>query len=176
MLGKLRLSLLLRLLGIICGLWIIEENNFGQDEKFKALFIYNFTKYIQWPDNFGNEFVITVIGNSDMVNELSFIATKKTVGQSSITVVNAKSASEVKKCQIVFISHGNMNELSKLIERSKEYNTLIITESPKSCSQGACINFVSMSGSIKFEISKTNLESSGLKVNATLMNLGIAAN
>jgi hypothetical protein len=112
---KLRLSLLLKLFGIICGLWIIEENNFGQDEKFKALFIYNFTKYIQWPDNFGSDFTITVIGNSELVNELSFIATKKTVGQNSITVVTAKSASEVKKCQIVFISHGNMNELSKLI-------------------------------------------------------------
>ncbi len=176
MFKKRRMSLLQKIFWIICGLYLVEGTSIGQEEKFKALFIYNFTKYIQWPGNIEGDFKIVVIGSNTMVNELNIIASKKTVGQSTISVESAKSASSVKQCQIAFISHENMDQLSELVEKAKHSNILIITESPKSCLQGACLNFVSMSGSIKFEISKTNIESYGLKISAALMNLGIIVN
>jgi len=176
MVKKQRLLLSLKLFGIICGLWIVQGNLFGQDEKFKALFIYNFTKYIEWPDISGSEFKITVLGDANLVTELVQIASKKAVGLNSIIVSSVKAGSEVKKCQILFISHKNMGELPKLIEKVKGSNMLIITEAPNGCSLGASMNFVTTNGSIKFEISKLNIDNAGLKVNEGLLKLGILVN
>jgi hypothetical protein len=173
---KNRSLLSLKLFVIFCGLFIFGRNCFSQEEKFKALFIYNFTKYIEWPANTGNEFNIAVIGNTLLVNELTTIASKKTVGSNSIKVISVKSSAEIKDCQIIFISKNSMDELPKLIEQGKNNGTLIITEVPKSCSQGAGVNFVLNNGSIKFEISRTNIESSKLKVSQGLLKLGIEVN
>ena len=54
--------------------------------KIKAIYIYNFTKYIEWPETYreGN-FVVGVLGTSvPLVNELNKMATSKTVGTQKI--------------------------------------------------------------------------------------------
>ncbi len=174
--GKFSLPFSLKLLGIIFGLWIIAENSFGQDEKFKALFIYNFTKYIEWPAINGNDFKIAIVGNNNLANELNSIASKMKVGQRSINIISAKFSSEIFDCQIVYISNNNIAELSYLKGKAKSNNYLIITETPNSCLLGSCINFVSRNGSLKYEISKLNIENAGLKVNSSLLVLGIEVN
>jgi hypothetical protein len=176
MLNKGKAGFSLKLFAVIFGLLLITVSIYGQEEKFKALFIYNFTKYIQWPENVEGDFKITIIGNIDLVKELDFIATKKTVGQSAIIVLSAKSAALLKKCQMVFVSRDKIDELPDLIDKAKQFNALIITESPNACSKGSAINFVTSNGSIKFEISKSNIENAGLKISGALLNLGIVLN
>ena len=176
MMRKSRYLFLLTLSGIIFGLWLTEGNTFSQEEKFKALFIYNFTKYIEWPAVSGDNFKVAVIGNNDLVNELNNISTKKKIGQLNMSIIKAKSTSEVSKCQVIFVADNSYSELPELIDKAKKDNTLIITETPNACTHGACINFVSKNGSIKYEISKPNIVSYGLKVNAELLTLGIAVN
>ena len=167
---------LFRLLGIFICFFVFENCSYGQDEKFKALFIYNFINYIDWPNLNGNNFKIIVLGNNTLASELTGFTSQKKIGQLSISVVPVKSSAEITDCQIVFISHGNNDELAKLVDKSKRNHILIITETPNSCAVGACLNFISKNGSIKFEISKSNIESSGLKVNSGLFNLGILVN
>ena len=63
-----------------------EETN----AKIKAIYIYNFTKYIEWPESYrqGN-FVIGIVGNnSTLVNELKKMATVKTVGNQHLEIKN----------------------------------------------------------------------------------------
>jgi hypothetical protein len=48
----------------------------AQDEKLKAVFVYNFTRYLDWPQKSGN-FVILVLGRSPIYAELADIALKK---------------------------------------------------------------------------------------------------
>jgi hypothetical protein len=50
-----------------------------QDERLKAIFIYNFTKHISWPSKSGN-FVISVPGNNKIITEIEVIAANKTAG------------------------------------------------------------------------------------------------
>ena len=66
----------------------------SQDEKLKAIFVYNFTKYVNWPTRSGN-FVITVLGKSPISTEILSIASKKTVGNSPIEVKVVNTPEEV---------------------------------------------------------------------------------
>ena len=83
----------------------------AQDEKFKALFMYNFTKYIEWPQaKQSGDFVIGVIGNSAIVGELETIAQKKTVGAQAIKVKQVSSAEDLTKMHIVYVTEDKSGE------------------------------------------------------------------
>lgn len=146
----------------------------AQDERFKAIFIYNFTKYINWPANQG-DFIINVLGNDRIIAEMSEIATKKMVGTSKIDIVKILSPSEIKHCQIVFISSSKMDMLSEVIQIARTKNILVITEKVNACKGGSCINFLSRDGKLTFEISKSNFETCGLQVSIDLLKLGTIA-
>ncbi len=52
-------------------------DDISREDQIKAVFIYNFTKYIQWPESDTSEvFIIGVLGNSNLVIPLRRIAQK----------------------------------------------------------------------------------------------------
>jgi hypothetical protein len=147
----------------------------AQDEKFKAIFVYNFTKYIDWPAKPGN-FIITVFGNDPITAEIQSIASKKTVGSTSIDVKNIRSAAEISSCHILYVPDSKSDALTQVLAKAKDMNILVITENKDACKNGSCINFVSNGGKITYEISRKNIENNGLKVSGDLMQLGIIVN
>ena len=84
------ISLILSLLGVLSF-----SSIYGQNEKFKALFIYNFTNYIDWPSNGGTTFVVAVVGDSPIIGGLQLISKIKTVGKLSIEVIKINTVSEM---------------------------------------------------------------------------------
>jgi hypothetical protein len=147
----------------------------AQEEKFKAIFIYNFTKYINWPSKPG-DFIITVLGNDAIVGEIESIATKKTIGNLKIKVITINSPSDIGNCHIIYVSRGNADVLSKVAQKARELNILLITDKQNACSLGADINFINNGGKLTFEISKQNIENCGLQINSALLSLGKAVN
>jgi hypothetical protein len=143
----------------------------GQDEKMKAIFVYNFTRYIGWPEKPGN-FIILILGKSPISAELTDVALKKKVGNSTIEVRNINSFQEVSDCHIVYVTSSKTDQLASILSLSGKKNILIITEKDGACKNGAGINFVNLNGKLTFEISKTNMVKSGLTVSSVLYGLG----
>lgn len=146
---------------------------FAQGEKYQALFIYNFTKYIEWPSNSSNEFVIGVYGNDIIIGELEKVASHKTVGSQEIKIKSFTSPEEIASCNIVYIPSNKSNKMTEVMNNAKE-NTLVVTDKKGAAQQGAGINFVIVDGKQKFEINSNNINKSGLKVDPNLLNLGIS--
>jgi hypothetical protein len=146
----------------------------AQDEKFKAIFIYNFTKYINWPASEG-DFVINVLGDDAITREIEEIATKKTVGNAKIKISKILVPSDIKDCNILYVAAGKTDLLIEIFLIAKKNNILVITEKANSCKNGSCINFISKDGKLTFEISKANIDVCGLEVSSDLLKLGLAA-
>jgi hypothetical protein len=146
----------------------------AQEEKFKAIFVYNFTKYINWPQGQGN-FVINILGNGDILGEIQGIASKKTVGNTVIETRRISSTNEISRCNILYITAGKSDLLPEAFMVAKKNNILLITEKANSCKYGSGINFVNKDGKLTFEISKSNIELCGLAVSSDLLKLGIGA-
>jgi hypothetical protein len=143
----------------------------AQDEKLKAIFVYNYTRYINWPQKQG-DFVIYVLGRSPIITEFQDLATKKKVGNSNIVVKTVNSPEEIAEGQIVYIASAKTNTLPILVPKSQDYNMLIITEKDGACKTGAGINFINKDGKLTFEISRANITRCGLTVSASLFSLG----
>ena len=86
------------------------NTSIGQKEKFKSLFIYNFTKYIKWPDTYNaGKFVIGVFGDSQIIESITAMAnSKKMTGNGVVFEVKVyTTVDEIDDCNILYISENN---------------------------------------------------------------------
>lgn len=149
----------------------------AQVEKLQAFFIYNFTKYIEWPlDYQSGNFDILVLGSSSIDAHLKDIALSKKVGSQAIVTRKISSVGEISKCHIVFISKEKSGELQNVISRIGSNSTLIITEKDGLANMGSAINFVIVNDKQKFELNKRNVTKYGLKINNQIDALAIIVN
>lgn len=163
--------LLFFLISFIIGLQMAE----AQNEKFKALFMYNFTKYLEWPASASQgDFVITVLGDSPIVDELNVIAQKKQIGFQNLKVKQSGSPAQIPPSQIVYIPSDRTDQIKQVLEKVSDSSTLVITDAVGAIGKGAGINYIVQGEKQKFEISESNISARGIKVGAALLSLGIS--
>jgi len=163
-----KVQLLICVVGLFCFTTV-----FGQNEKFKALFIYNFTNYIEWPGGSNKTFVIAVIGDSPILGELQAISKIKKVGSLPIEVLKVNSPVEATNAQIVFVPGAKKKSLPEISKALSGKPVLIISDN----AQGEFgINFIEIDQKQSFQISKLNIELRKMKVNSALLALGIPVN
>lgn len=151
------------------------QQNFDPVAKGKAIFIYNFTRYFEWPEAMkSGNFVIQVIGsNSNINSELTKLANAKQVGNQKIELKVSNSFDASEKSHIVFILSDASDALKDVAAKNKGKGSLIVTEKPGLAKLGSAINFVAVDNKQKFEYSKSNASKAGLKTSDELNNLAI---
>lgn len=143
--------------------------------RLKAVFLYNFTKYIEWPEAYreGN-FVITVYGSSStLLAELRNITATKMLGQQKFEIKSTTSLDGIGKSHILFIPQETAFTMNEIAAKLKGKSTLIVTEKSGMAKQGSAINFVVIENKQKFELNKSNAEKYNLKVSSNLSSLAI---
>jgi len=150
----------------------LPENSESDIENLKAAFIYNFTKYITWPDMENrNTFKIGVIGDSEIAKSLGQIASKKQVNNKPIKVYRIHSVQDFRDCQILFVSSSEKDRISEILSALGQKTILTIGDTPGFCEYGIMINFFIQGGLVKFEMNSTRLERVGLKARSQLRKL-----
>ena len=146
--------------------------------KIKAVYIYNFTKYIEWPsDSKSGEFTIGILGDNDaLYTELEKMSKVKKVSNQSFAIKKIESINNVKNPHILYIPNASSTELNQAVAKLKGKSTLIVTEKPGLARQGSAINFIFEGNKQKFELNKSIAESHNLKVASTLEDLAVLVN
>lgn len=153
-----------------------QQQSFDPNAKVKACFIYNFTRYFEWPEKMktGN-FIIHVVGsNSGLNQELNKMAASKQVGNQKLEIKSGTTIDASLKPHIIFLLSDASDLLKDVASKFKGKGTLVITEKPGLAKIGSSINFVIADSKQKFEYSKKNAEKSGLKTSEELKSLAIA--
>lgn len=144
--------------------------------RIKAVYLYNFTRYFEWPGNMqeGN-FVICVVGsNAGLSVELNKLAAQKMVGNQKIEIKSVNSLSEIGKSNIVYLLAENSGLLKEAMNVTKGKGTLVITEKSGLAKAGSVINFIVQENKQKFELNTASAQRSGLKVSSNLKDLAAA--
>ncbi|UII32016.1 YfiR family protein [Fulvivirga ulvae] len=148
----------------------LQSNAQATDDQVKTVFVFNFTRYIQWPTN-ESDFTIGILGN-DAALEKAFLdmASKKSTSTKKIIIKSFTSASEAGNCDILYIPKDHSAQFSQVKAKDLK-NVLIITEKAGLGRQGSGINFIEVDGKMRFEINKGEIERAGLKVSSQLLGL-----
>jgi hypothetical protein len=73
--------------------------------KFETLYLYNFTKMIEWPSNKkSGDFVIGIVGKGDVNKYASAMLNGKMVGSQKIVVKEFSSVSAASGCHVLFLT------------------------------------------------------------------------
>ncbi|HXB13250.1 MAG TPA: YfiR family protein [Bacteroidia bacterium] len=145
-----------------------------------SMYVYNFTKYIVWPDDkANNDFVVAVYGDSPLTSLLNKYISSKHVGQRSIVVKVIKSLDEASGCSILFVPSDQSSKIKQLSEQLKGKPVLIISEKYGQSKKGASISIFldeDDDDKTKFDICKTVIVSNGLIISSNLLKLASQVN
>lgn len=153
----------------------IDEN---AARKVGAAYIFNFAKFIRWPNTaFENEGAPLVIGiqSDDALAQMVARAVRgKTVRGRAITTLRLgaqATPAERGQCHILYLGSEETVENLNYVQEVSDGPTLVVSHSNRFASKGGMIGFVLRDGKIHFEINRDVLESVGLKASAKLLKL-----
>ena len=160
------------IVGIFMGLlWVSAV--YSQEEKYIGLFVYNFTKYFDWPESKKTgDFVIEVIGHESVFDELTRITEGKKIGSQNLIIKNLNSIQELSNnAHMVFVGHWQSRFMNDVLQKINNKPVLVISEMEGMLDQGSDINFVIREGTIKFEMKISNVTSRQIKIDPRIREL-----
>lgn len=143
-------------------------------EKAQAMYVYNFSRFIAWPDEYNSgNFVVGFLGASNLERELEVYCSTKKVGFQNIKIKKFENTKDISRCHILFISYGKTNKLGEVVSviRNNNYSSLVVTEKRGAVEEGAVINFIIGESKLKFELNTITANKYGLRVSSKLEEL-----
>jgi hypothetical protein len=163
------LHFLLALLLLLCVLPAAAQNY-----KMHSVFVYSFTRYVIWPDTYNSgDFEIMVLGDSPIIDELKAMAQAKKVGDRSIKVTKITSPTDIRKCNMLFVSASKTALIPEVMEKINTQSILVISEEVGAAQKGSDINFIVKDGKLAFELNQASVTRQGLRVSNELSRLAI---
>jgi hypothetical protein len=163
-----------RSLLVVIFLALYFESALGQTYKMHTVFIFSFTRYIQWPDAYNNgDFEIMVLGDSPIVDDLKSMAQVKKVGDRNIKITRINTPSEIRKCNILFVPASKSDQIAEVLAKVSSQSILVVTEEPGLGARGSNVNFITKDGKLAFELNQGAATRQSLKVSNELSRLAI---
>ena len=139
----------------------------------KAACIYNFVKFVDWPDRVlpaNNTLVIGVLGQSPVGSALTGLNGKSAKNR-TLVVRQLSSPGEVRNCQVVFVSPSELGRLGQFVEAAHDASVLTVGDSDGFARAGGVINFIEQGNRVRFEINSAAAEKSKLTISSQLLRL-----
>lgn len=146
------------------------------EHKVKTAFIYNFAKFVKWPESLSStgEFTICVSGRTPVGSLIQETLEGKTVRDQQIVVRNlAGDTRSLKDCHMLYLNGSDSSVNSRLLASARNTPILTIGESSEFSRQGGIIQFVLMDGKIRFHINKEVAQTTGLQISAKLLEVAV---
>lgn len=144
----------------------------------KAGFIYNFAKFVQWPQAAfaqpDSPIVIGILGTDPFGSMLDRVVAGKKIGGRSFVIRRlewGKDAANLKECDILFVSSSERKHMADVVHTVKHLPVLTIGEAPGFAAGGGVIRFVIEDNRVRFEINVDAAHDAGLDISSRLLTL-----
>lgn len=150
----------------------------GQEEKpmheIHSAMLFNFMKYIQWPNEAeSGDFIMGIFGEDDVLNTMKTRYEGKLKGAKKYVIKKITSAAEAATCHVVYLGKFKNKEFENIKTAVAGKSILTITDSSNLGQKGSCINFKVIDGKLKFELNNASLNAASLKVSSQLTSMAI---
>jgi hypothetical protein len=162
------------LLGAVLALPVPAEDSARPTEhEVKAAFLYNFAKFVRWPDEgaAGSPFVIAVVGEDPFGAVLDRTLAGKTILDRKVELRRLRDVQGPSGVQILFVSPSEQARLAPLLERLEGAPVLTVGDSEGFAERGGMIEFRVVGDVVRFDINLGQVEKAGLKMSSQLIRL-----
>ncbi len=141
----------------------------------KAAFIYNFTRFIDWPpETFtgaSGPFIIQVLGDNQFSSYINDIVKGEKLGGRAIIVQRINSVEEIHQCNILFISASNASEVKDLLPDLNRRRILTVSDASNFAKWGGIIRFFKEGNNLRLQINIDEAKASKLNISSKLLSL-----
>ena len=144
------------------------------ESEVKAAFLYNFTRFIEWPESAFSEsdppLVVGVLGKSRAGSALEGLEGRTSKGR-RLVIRHYKDVKKPQKSHVLFIAHSERQRLKEILHRIQDWNVLTVGEMDGFAEMGGGINFYKDGSKVRFEINPEALARARLKASSKLLGL-----
>lgn len=144
--------------------------------RIKAAFLYNFVKFIQWPESAfidpESPVFICILGEEPLMEALQNL-TAKTVRGRRIVISHIKNIRSFKECHILFVAESKKSRIKHTISKFKGSPVLTVSDMDDFVKAGGMIGMVRVENKIRFQINLVSAQDSGLTISSQLLKLAI---
>lgn len=166
------------LIGLLALMWLAGQTSWSApvpEYKVKAAFLYNITKFIDWPaSRFGDTnspIVIGILGPDPFGPLLEETFREKKVDGHPFLIQRVTSANAARDCHVLFISRLHKESIREVARSLQGEAILTVGESDRFARQGGMINFILVKDHVNLEINVGALEGVGLRASSKILSL-----
>ena len=159
---------------LLCNGVPSHSSEVSQEYQLKAAFLFNFARFITWPENALPEESKTInfciIGENPFGTILSNIESKIISGH-SVKIYYLDTRSNPQQCHLAFFGKGTGGEPQDIEWKFTSETTLTVSDMKDFINIGGDIEFIRKKNRIKFVINNSRLKRKGLTPRASLLEL-----
>ncbi|MBI1750757.1 MAG: YfiR family protein [Acidobacteria bacterium] len=149
-----------------------------EEYQVKAAFLFNFAKFIEWPDTAFSSarapLVICVTGRNPFGNALTPAGFGKAVNGRPLQIWETRDIRELRGCHILFISPSEKKRMTAILESVKGAPVVTVSEADTFTQMGGMIHFLSSDDQVRFEINQDVGQHAGIKFSSKLLSVAQA--
>ena len=140
----------------------------------KAAFLYNFTRFIEWPPNTppaSQPFRLCVVADGPIVSAIQRTMQGESVkGRPAETLV-LTSPAETRSCQILFIEQQHVDHAAPMLAAVRDLPVLTVSDAKGFASGGGAIEFLLEDGRVRFDVNTEAAKRAGLSISSRLLQV-----
>jgi hypothetical protein len=154
---------------------VSSQNEEGAEYSVKLGFLYNFTKFVEWPaDAFrdpGAPLVICIVGHDPFRQDLEAELRTRKVGDHPVEVRTPAPSDKLSVCHVVFVPATAKNQSDRILRGLEGSRTLTVGETEGFAVLGGIINLTVEDNKVHFEINRLAADRAGLKIASRLLSM-----
>lgn len=155
---------------------VFASSALGSDLEYrvKAAFLYNFTKFVDWPDEVlqsADTVTICVVGEDPFGSSLDTTIRGKTTGSRTLSARRIRQPEEVGDCRVLYVGYSDSAKLQNWVSLARAESVLTVGDYPRFVEAGGIIEFVIVDGKVRFDINNEAARRSRLRMSSKLLRL-----
>jgi hypothetical protein len=160
--------------GVVCFVLLATNTNAAEkasEYEVKAAYLYNFAKFVQWPEDGGASFDICILGTDPFGGALGAIVEGESLRGRRVVIRATDRSAAVTDCNMVFVAASERSRITQIVESLEQRPVLTVSDIPQFAEKGGVIGFVNKGGRVRFEVNLTAAQEAKLVVGSGLLSV-----
>lgn len=173
-----------KVIALLLFILLTAPNAFGEPKgyseyKIKAGYIYNFARFIKWPEksfeSHPSSFLLCLIEGDPFGSQFNRVEGKSITGK-KLTIKRLKTDDNLKQCQILFIPSAKETQMSSIINSLDDSHVLTVGDIQDFHQVGGMVGLIKKDDQVKLEINLKATKQRELRINAKLLEIATIVN
>ncbi len=152
----------------------LSQNEEGVAYPVKLAFLYNFTKFVEWPANSYRDaaapLAICIVGHDPFSPDLEGELRTRTVGGHPVEVRTLTPNDALSVCHVVFVPATEKDQ-DRIVDSLNGSSTLTVGETDGFAVRGGIINLTVEENKVHFEVNQVAADRAGITISSKLLSI-----